>query len=341
MTTSNADSDSKSLSMRSPRSNIAAATALFFTAPFVAEYLLGNLPIQAIGLMAVEAPLYGGAALLIREIVRWKNRGWPSIVLLGMAFAVVEEGFLTQSLFNPDYLHLHLHLLQAAYIPPLKIGGRWTLWTLNVHAVWSISTPIAIVESCWPGSTRSPWLRPFGICVASGLFALGCFLTASFTFRSDHFVSAPMSFVGVGAVCGVLILLALTLPPKRASVKPGSVPKEWQCGLIALALGSAALCTPNSWGWGAVAVLLICDLIAVGVVTNFSKHQAWTLGHKLSLAAGAAAAYGWHAFIQKPVFGSDDIARIGNAVFLVLTVGIIWLASNRLYPAPLPPEHVA
>src|ERR1035438_2814670 len=91
---------------RSQRS-ISAAVALIFTAPLVAEFLLGNLPIKMLVALVALAPMYGGAALLIREVVRRTGRGWPSILLLGAAYTLIEEGFVTQSLFNPDYLKMH------------------------------------------------------------------------------------------------------------------------------------------------------------------------------------------------------------------------------------------
>lgn len=77
----------------SPRTrySVGAILSLFFTAPPVAESLLGNLPIKMLPALLVLAPMYGGGALLIREIVRRSRRGWPSIVLLGMAYGILEE----------------------------------------------------------------------------------------------------------------------------------------------------------------------------------------------------------------------------------------------------------
>src|ERR1700744_106747 len=101
------------------------ALALFLTAPLVAEFLLGNLSLKMLPALIVLAPMYGGGALLIREVVRRAGRGWPTIVVLGMAYAIFEEAYTTQSLFNPNYLHLNLGLITPAYIPSLGIGGWW------------------------------------------------------------------------------------------------------------------------------------------------------------------------------------------------------------------------
>ena len=98
--------------------------------------------------------MYGGGALLVREAVRRKGYGWPSILVLGLVFAIFEEAFTTQSLFNPNYLGLNLHLLQPAYIPAIGMGAWWTIYVLTLHTVWSISTSIALTEALFPRAAR-------------------------------------------------------------------------------------------------------------------------------------------------------------------------------------------
>ena len=79
-----------------------------------AEFLLGDQYLTAqpsvaaqLGMLSLFICFYGSAAVLIREITRRLRRGWPTILLLALAFGVVEEGLLTQSLFNPNYLGTH------------------------------------------------------------------------------------------------------------------------------------------------------------------------------------------------------------------------------------------
>ena len=56
----------------------APAVGLVFLAPLVAEFLLGNLPVTLLFGLVLLAPLYGGGALLIREVTRRAGRGVPS-----------------------------------------------------------------------------------------------------------------------------------------------------------------------------------------------------------------------------------------------------------------------
>ena len=92
-----------------------AVRTLFVLSPLIAEYLLGSLPVAQIALLPVMALMYGSGAVLIREVVRRAGLGWPSMTLLACSYGFVEEGFVTQSLFNPKYLGLRL--LDFGYIP--------------------------------------------------------------------------------------------------------------------------------------------------------------------------------------------------------------------------------
>ena len=96
---------------------IAPALVLLVLSPLVAEFLLGDFSIRQIGLIVVLLPQYGGGALLVRETTRRAGISWPSIILLALAYALIEEGFTTQSLFNPNYAGLRL--LDYGFIPAL------------------------------------------------------------------------------------------------------------------------------------------------------------------------------------------------------------------------------
>jgi hypothetical protein len=314
---------------------ILPALALFFTAPLVAEFLLGNLPIKLLPALIVLAPMYGGGALLIREWVRRTGRGWPSILLLGMAYAIFEEAFTTQSLFNPNYLKLNLGLLTPAYIPALGIGGWWTLWMFNVHAVWSIATPIALIEACVPDRARTPWLGRVGLAVTMIVFLLGATAAGLMQFKQDPFRASAVQFIAAAMVVVVLAVAAFVIPVKgRRYAMAGWAPSPWMVGVVGLLFGSAALFVPQAWGWGAVTELLGLDLVMLLAVLAWSRRDGWGLEHQLALGAGAALAYGWHAFLQHPAVGGLDASvRVGNAIFLVGAVCLIWFAATRVRAA--------
>lgn len=210
-----------------PTSRVKPAVALFFIAPLVAEFLLGNLPISMLPATLILAPMYGGGALLIRETVRRTGRGWPSIFVLALAYGVVEEAFVTQTLFNPDYLGLGLHLLEPARIPTLGIGGWWTVFVLTQHTVWSMATSIALAEALVPDRGTTAWLGRTGLVVTAALFALGAVATTLITLKDDRFVASAFQFAGAALVCVVLILVASRMPARLTHAAPGSLPPPW------------------------------------------------------------------------------------------------------------------
>src|SRR3954469_15280356 len=133
---------------------------LLFLSPLIGEYLLGSLPASMIALLPLMMAMYGAAAILIREAVRRTGGGWGSIVLLATAYGLFEEGFVTQSLFNPNYLHLRL--LDFGFLPILGTALPWAIFVITIHAVWSITVPIALIESAVPSRRDQPWLDVLG-----------------------------------------------------------------------------------------------------------------------------------------------------------------------------------
>src|SRR4029453_13145083 len=134
---------------------LAPAVLLTLLAPIVAEFLLGDFSIRKIGIALALLPLYGGGALLIRESARRTGRGWPTIVLLAVAYSLLEEAFLTQSLFNPNYVGQRL--LDYGYLPRLGTSLNWATLVLSIHVVWSIATPILIAEGVAAQRRTEPW----------------------------------------------------------------------------------------------------------------------------------------------------------------------------------------
>jgi len=64
---------------------------------------------------------------LISQLVRYCSGSTLAEYRGSAAYGIVEEAYKTQSLFNPNYPKLDLHLLQPAFIPALGIGAWWTV----------------------------------------------------------------------------------------------------------------------------------------------------------------------------------------------------------------------
>jgi hypothetical protein len=307
---------------------IAPALVLFFLSPFVAEFLLGNMSITAIALLVVLAPMYGGGAVVIREVARRFHRGWPTIILLALAYGLIEEGILIQTLFNPHYLGLSL--LDEAYIPRLGIGGWWTPFVLTLHTVWSISVPIAITEGLFAKRRETPWLGKIALPIFGLLFVLGCVMIFTTTHRQDHFQASPAQLLSVVGLIAIIMAIAFSQKQKPARAA-GSMPHPIVVGIITFLLGLGFM-SAHAFvhAWVNVAVYLALYVVAVLVLSLWSRRLAWTPLHTLAAAGGAMLTYAVTAFPQQPVLGARGaVDLVGNSVFAALAIILLWLATRN------------
>jgi hypothetical protein len=310
---------------------LAPAVILFFCAPYVAEFLLGNLSIDALTAMVALAPLYGGGALLVREVSRRIGGGWPTILLLGLVYGLVEEGLVIQTLFNPHYLGLSL--LDEAFIPALGIGGWWTFFVLTLHTIWSVSVPIAVVEALFSSRGAKPWLGKVGLGVTTLLYLAGACMIYFGTRRQDPFAASPLQLTWVGVTILIVVILAFWVRRKSEPVSgSGVVPNAWVVGGCTFVLGLAFMTTHAVLhGWILVGLYLAIYAIAIYLLSSWSSRTGWTPLHTLAAGGGAMITYACTAFPQVPVFGSKGtIDLIGNIVFAAIAVVLLFLATRSV-----------
>ena len=163
------------------------------------------------------------------------------------------------------------------------------------------------------------------------MFLFGAVASTLFQFKLDPFLASRTQFAVAALVIVILVIAAFLIPVRRRNGGDGSAPSPWIAGAVALLFGSAALFVPQSWGWGAAAELLGLDLVMFLAVLAWSRRAGWGIRHQLALGAGAALAYGWHAFLQHPAVGVlDPSVRVGNAIFLAAALALIWFAATRV-----------
>ncbi len=314
------------------------ALGLLVLAPLVGEYLLGNIPINALPMIIGLIPLYGGGALLIREVARRWRLGWPGIILLGLAYAVIEEGLLTRSLFDPDYVGLRL--LDYGFIPALGIGAYWTVFVLAIHGVWSIAVPISMVEA---GSRRpeTPWLGKVGLTVSAVLFLLGGAVPIALASPAIYPLStAQIIWTMITAVA--LIIAAFLSVRFRRPLLLATAAGPWTVFAITIAAG-AAFWFPSLLAMaGSKLESLVPAWITVGcylalyatmtlLILRWSRCTGWGPWHRFALGAAGLVTYAWHGFLQPPSFPAPtNVDRIGNAVFALAALGLLAVVVVRL-----------
>ncbi|KAM3099081.1 hypothetical protein ACKFKF_15710 [Phormidesmis sp. 146-12] len=332
---------------------IAPAIGLFFLSPLVGEFLLGNMSIDV--LLPVGLPLastmYGGGALLIREVTRRTKRGWRTMILLGLAYAVIVEGLVNQTLFNPSFFGFNL--LATAYIPAIGMGAWWTLMVLTLHTVWSTSVSITLVETFVPNRRTTPWLGKVGLAVTTLLFFVGSALTAFFVYFQENFLASPPQLIGTAIAIVSIVVFAFKVRPyprsfgawRSQSRLTGKAPSPRVVGLVSL-LTSSVFMASNLVvdfvpGWVLVGMYLALYALMIKLISQWSRlaqsatpqePTGWGNAHQLALAGGALLTYAWYGFPQVPTIGSKGVVDlIGNGILAIGAIVLLAIANHTAY----------
>ncbi len=262
---------------------------LFLLAPLLGEIVSGHQPplelCNPISVLLLMLP-YGLGALICRELVRGWKKGWLSLILLGIAYAVYEEAIVVRSFFNPDWAELDI--LKPYHV----LGLNWTYSEMLVHfhVLVSIAAGIMLAEALYPGRREERWLSNKGLiaCIA-GLalwFPAGWLMT-------QYVPPLPGYILSWIAIAG-LILAARFVP---ANV-PAPVKKIPPHPILFLLLGfanmtlffTATYVLPESWApplWVSVIGLALLDAFTLWLLLRWSGNGgAWEDRHRLAWVAG-------------------------------------------------------
>lgn len=314
---------------------LAPVVGLFFLAPFVGEFVLGNISIAGLFYVIALAPMYGGGAVLVRELGRRYGSGWPTIALLACAYALIEEGPLDQLLWNEAYPGVGgFHT--ATYVPALGTSVALIQTVLALHAVWSICVPIALIETLVPQRRDVPWLGRLGLAVVGAIYALGAAFVFWGNYHESHFIgpAVPQAVIVVAIV--MLTVAAFAIRSRRLPPVGSSAPRPWVVGVAAFGATSAYWAAAGLGGarwqeWVGVGVWWIVVGIGIPLIGRWSRQRGWNARHRFALAAGATLTYVWMAFPTVPVDGaSPAVDLISNVVFGVLAAVLLWRASRTL-----------
>lgn len=307
---------------------IAAALGLLFLAPWVGEFLLGNITVSQLPALPFLVPLYGGGALLIREVARRTGRGWPTILLLGTAYGIIEAGLVDQSLFNPSFEGNNFQ--EVTPIPVLGISAYNALSFIVGHAVWSIGVPIAIVEMLTPSRQATPWLGKIGLAATGVLYLAGCMLIFNEMYSQEAFLASPGQRIGAAGAALALTVAAFA-GKNRPRVGTGrQVPNPWLLGAGTFVVASIFFARPENWIGGVIMGAVLLAVAAVFVV-HWSRQRGWGIRHQLALAAGALLTYAWGGFVLTSLLRpGQTVAWTGNVVFALVAIVLLVATAQRI-----------
>jgi hypothetical protein len=167
--------------------------------------------IQFLGIVG----LYGTGALLIREFAVYFRKGWASILLLGAAYGIAEEGLAVHTFFEPAGQSPVGAL--GWYGHAFGVNWLWALGLTAFHAVYSIALPILITVLFFPEVKNERWLDRGAIALLAGIYL---FVVALFSVVVGHGPTPAVLAVFL-AIEAVLIYLAWRVPADLLRVRAG------------------------------------------------------------------------------------------------------------------------
>lgn len=307
---------------------VSPALVLFFLAPAIGELLSGSAPpaefFNPIILLLLSS-LYGSGALLMREFkVRW-NKGYVSLLVLGAAYGIIEEGLMVKSFFDPGWVDLGI---LGVYGRWLEVNWVWSEWLTIYHAIFSIVIPITLVELAYADVRNERWLSNREL---AGVTSLLCVVTVFGCVFLTTYHPPLLQYLLSAVLVGALFLLAWKIPNKIG--KNGSL-NPWRPSRLALfgfitTLALFLLFGAGSNIIGHPPVLMLLGITLVFTVFSLLRRYEWNerrLYNKFALAAGALG-----FFIMLTPLQELDNSRLDNTqgMFIVGIAATIMLILLR------------
>ncbi len=314
--------------------------ALLLLAPSIPELLTGSTPITtlfvapaffAISFLGIVG-LYGTGALLIREFVVYFQKGWASVLLLGAAYGIGEEGFAVHTFFEPSGAPV---FALGSYGHAFGVNWLWALGLAVFHATYSIALPILLVGLIFPNERETRWLDCGAIALTSGVYL---FVVVLFSVVVGHGPSA-INFAVFLAIALALIALARAVPRNLLRPREGRMrAPPWVLAVagampfgawtVVLILSSRPVLPALAMGGGVILV----GLLALAIVLRCAgtNDPAWA---KFYLATGMLGIlFAWDVIVEFEIPG----ILVVTAVFVYL---LYWLRRRML--ASIPPWGAA
>ena len=314
---------------------------ILLLSPGIPEYLSGSSPLNAIILnpfqfifqIPANLALYGPGVLLIREaMIRWK-KGWGSVLLLGAAYGILEEGVALSTLFNPN----------ASPVGELGLFGHWLgvnwVWVsgiLTVHMIFSISLPILLLGLALP-ETRGKSLLDSRRKINTTFAILAVDVSALFllVLLAEHFWMGWSIFFSSLVAIGALVYLAHRLPAKILWAQ-SELPKRSPAlmGLIGAIFYPAILLTEFSAIGEGLPAFLVVGLVVI-VQALFLVYTLTIIGRSANEKQLISLALG--LMLPIAVFGFVSQARL--PIVLVADLAMIiffWKLLNKYGVGPMP-----
>ncbi|GAA5017258.1 hypothetical protein [Actinopolymorpha pittospori] len=318
------------------------ALGLMVLAPFLAETVASsNTPAVVFPLvLPIFLVVYGMPALLVRELWVRRRIGWPGVLVLGLAYTLLNEGLVAATWFKlaPESGKVLVFTASQALN---AAGVNWAVAVGLVvfHTVYSVVLPWVLAE-VWAKPVRGvPWLRRTGIVVCSALLLV--VMVGSLSPKATARVCAGPALAECTAgrrfsflAILVLVGLALVLPRARPDVRPDQRrPRTVVLMVAGVGFGVAFLVSffvfPLTGRplWSVVTAVLLIS-VAVTAAVRWSRAPDWDGRATVALAAG---------LLLPGMLTSLSKVAVGQPLAAVLAAVLLWWLARR---ADRPPAEL-
>lgn len=310
-----------------PRPALVPAATLLLLAPIGAELLAAygdstGRPGAALFALVFFAALYGCPALLAREAARRTGRGWPAILLLAAALAVLQAGVVDQSIFAEEDASVRgwEESVRRTYLDPLGLSAFNALSFLVGHIVYSFAAPIAVAEAIRPELARRPWLGRKALVTVTLLW-----LAAAAAIVTDLDPGAlhrgTLGEIAAAAAIGAGLVAAAFVTRRRAetSSETRSTAGVRLAGVGGFVAATALALPPDTWL--GVALLVAAAIASAIWLARVARPAGWGIAHFAAAGTGALVSRGALAFGYQPLVG--EVAAPAKYAHNVVMLGIV------------------
>ena len=311
---------------------------LLVLAPVISEVLSGSTRLSILFVLIPEIMVWGGGALLCRELVRRWRAGATSLLCLGLALSIAEEFIIQQTSIAP----LPFPGVNAVYGRYFGVNWLYLLFMLGFESVWVVLIPVQVTELIFPKHREQPWLRKRGLIATCIAFLVGSRVAwYGWTQQArPRLHAAPyhppiiLIFVGFTAIAAFICLAWLLRGFGQSGQIDSRQPASpWLIGVKAFIFGAAwfeligliFVPHPGVAVWIPLVAGPIWALLAFAIVRYWSAARGWRDIHRFALSFGAVL--GCMAIGDASSAGWTRVDLIGKFVFqLLAVVGFLMLA---------------
>lgn len=315
---------------------------VLIAAPICAEFLQMYLPnsgeiVFVLIAVAFFAPLYGGAALVIREIALRRGMGWTGILLLAAAFGILMAGIIDLALFAEHRADVEYwsEMRESTLLAPLSISAYPTVSWVMGHVFMSIGAPLALVAALAPRHQDRPLISKWGITVIGVLFLLSATVIRLDAVDMYGYQPTITQTIVVAAVVLALVGMALS-HLGRPLIATGEKPSRGWLLVLSGAVGML-LFDATPWTWGGLVFMVVLLVAMAGSTRRLAATRSWSIYDIAAIAAGALVGRTLIGFLAPPIEGmSTAVKFLQSSVLLAGVLVVVWIVLRQRQRAHSP-----